>query len=530
MINKVTIENKTENTHLFKNLEYKICLISLYSSSSIGLRYLASTLRRAGFNVSMVFFKEKNIALDLMELPTEKEYDRLIDLIKDIDPDIIGMGVRSSFFKIASEITHRVQKKIWKPVIWGGTHATVAPEQSIQVADMVCLGEGEHVLLDLAQKLSQNQDISNIQNLWAKASGQIVKNPIRDLFQNVDSLPFPDYVNENKYFIENQEISYGDPGLLAFNLDIMTSRGCPYHCSYCSNSLFHKLYKGKGRIVRQRSVQNVLDEIRTHKKLFPKLKRIDFIDEVFSWDREWVEEFVEHYKKDIRLPFHCMQHPNTTDKGIMKMLKDAGLERVEIGIQTGSERVRRKVFKRPVSDENLIKTSQIMRDLRIVPFYDVIVDNPFETSEDKKQGLDLLLKMSRPFYMHMFSLIYFPNTMLTQKALEAKLITEDQVEGNVTQSFDQMYVSLKHPRPPQDRFWISLYSLTSKRFVPKKLIKFLSKISFLQRYPRPLVFIASLCNTVKLGSIAVKWLLEGKPVFSSLGKRSKSKKQGSRIV
>ena len=530
MKNNITLENKKENKLLSKYSEYKICLISLYSSSSIGIRYLASVLRKHEFDVSIIFFKEKNIALDLMELPTKGEYNRLIELIGDLDPNLVGMGVRSSFFEIAGEITRGIQEKIRKPVIWGGTHATVAPEQSIQVADMICLGEGEHVLLELAQRLSQDQKYSDIQNLWVKENGQLIKNPIRPLFQDVDSLPFPDYVNENKYFVENQNISHQDPGLQAFNLDIMTSRGCPYHCSYCSNSLFHKLYKGKGRIVRQRSVQNVLDEIRTHKELFPKLKRIDFIDEVFSWDREWVEEFVEHYKKDIDLPFHCMQHPNTTDKEIMRMLKDAGLERVEIGIQTGSERVRKKVFKRPVSDENLIKTSQIMRDLKIVPFYDIIVDNPFETPEDKKQGLDLLLKMSRPFYMHMFSLIYFPNTILTQKALEAKLITEDQVEGNVTQSFDQMYVSLRHPRPAQDRFWISLYSLTSKRFVPKKLIKFLSRIKFLQSYPGPLVSFASLCNTVKLGSIAVKWLLEGKPVFSSLGKRSKSKKQGSRIV
>jgi len=171
-----------------------------------------------------------------------------------------------------------------------------------------------------------------------------------------------------------------------------------------------------------------------------------------------------------------------------------------------------------------------MHDLKIVPFYDIIVDNPFETPQDKRQGLNLMLKIFRPFYMHMFSLIYFPNTILTKKALEAKLISEHEVEGHVTKSFDQMYVSLKHPRPPLDLFWISLYSLTSKRFVPKILIKFLSKIDFFQKHPGPLVAFAGLCNTVKLATIAAKWILEGKPVFSSLGKRGRSNKQGSRII
>ena len=510
--------------------KFKVCLIALYSSSSIGLRYLASVLRKSGFDVSMIFFKEKNIALDLMELPTRKEYDLMEGFIKDIHPDLIGIGVRSSFLKIASEITRRIQKSLNKPVIWGGTHATVAPEESIQVADMICLGEGEQAILELAEKLSLNQKVTDIQNLWIRKDAQVAKNPLRPLIEDLDSLPFPDYVNENKSFIEDEKISKQDPGLQAFNLDVLTSRGCPYHCSYCSNSIFRNLYKGKGPLVRLRSVQNVLDEIKTQKEIFPRLKRVDFIDEVFSWDKGWVEEFIEKYKRDISLPFHCMQHPITTDKEIMRMLKSAGLERVEIGIQTGSERVRKKIFERPVSDKRLIETSRIMRDLKIVPFYDLIVDNPFETPEDKRQGLDLMLKISRPFYMHMFSLIYFPNTILTKKALKAKLISEDQIEGHATKSFDQMYVSLKHPRSDEDRFWISLYSLTSKRFVPKRLIKGLSKIHFLIKHSGPLVAFASVCNTIKLAAIAVKWLWEGKPVFTSLGKRGKSQKRGSRIV
>ena len=511
-------------------MNLKICLVSLYSSSAIGLRYLASFLKKHGFEVNLVFFKEKNIALGHMELPKEEEDKDLIDLISEIEPSLVGISVRSSFFNIAREITLRINKEIEVPVIWGGTHPTVAPEQSIQFADILCMGEGEHALLEAAQRLSQDQSISDIENLWIRENGQIKKNPIRILCEHLDSLPFPDYGHKGKYFIEGERASDQDPGLNAFNLDVLTSRGCPYHCSYCCNSIFRSLYKGKGELVRLRSVDNVLDEIKKLKDLFPRLKRVDFIDEVFSWNREWVESFVERYKKEVGLPFHCMQHPLTTDKKVMQMLKNAGLERVEIGIQTGSERVRKEVFERPVSDKKLIRTSRIMRELKIVPFFDIIVDNPFETLEDRRKGLDLLLMMSRPFYMHMFSLIYFPNTILTKRAIEAGFITQNDVEGITTRSFDQMYVSLKHPRPPQDRFWISLYSLTSKRFVPKALIRFLSRIRFLERHPQPLVFFANICNTIKLALIAGKWLIEGKPVFSTLGRRGKSKKRGSRIV
>ena len=87
-------ESNIESKSLSQNKQYKICLISLYSSSSIGLRYLYSVLKNQGFDVSMIFFKEKNIALDLMEVPTPKEYERLIGLISDLNPNLIGIGVR----------------------------------------------------------------------------------------------------------------------------------------------------------------------------------------------------------------------------------------------------------------------------------------------------------------------------------------------------------------------------------------------------------------------------------------------------
>jgi anaerobic magnesium-protoporphyrin IX monomethyl ester cyclase len=507
-----------------------ICLISLYSSSSIGLRYIASTLKGKGFNVSMVFFKDKDIALDLMERPSGKEYDLVVELVGNLNPTLVGIGIRSSFLSIAREITSRIRERLNKPVAWGGTHATVAPEESLQFADMVCLGEGEQAMLELAQAVSQSERRLDIMNLWFSQGDQIVKNPMRPLWEDLDSLPFPDYGDDQKYLIQNDQIIAGDPGRKAFNFDVITSRGCPYHCTYCSNSILRELYRGKGCVVRRRSARNVLDEIKQQASRFPALKRIDFIDEVFSWDKSWVEEFVEEYKRDIGLPFHCMQHPNTVDREITGMLKHAGLERVEIGIQSGSERVRRQVFDRPVSNEKLIGTSKVMRQLKIAPFYDLIVDNPFETSEDKKAGLDLLLKMERPFHMHMFSLVYFPSTALTRKALEANLISEDQVEGRATACFDQFYVSLDHPRPSEDRFWLSLYSLTSKRFVPKSLIRALSRLNLLKRHAGPLVAFANACNYLKLAGIAVKWMSEGKPVLSSLGKRRKSSKQGSRIV
>jgi len=498
-----------------------ITLISLYSTDAIGLRYIAAVLKQQAIDVSLIFFKEKDLTSDLMSLPTENEYQLLIGRLKKLEPDIVGISLRSSFFKIASTITERVRKEVSVPVIWGGTHPTVAPEDSIQMADMICIGEGEYPLLELADKLSSSQDHSDIQNLWIRKDGHVIKNDVRPLIPDLDSLPFPDYGDENKYFIEGDKITSSDIGLLTFNLNIMASRGCPFQCSYCCNSVFNTLYKGKGSKVRRRSVENVLEEIFSLRKKFPNIKRIDFIDEVFAWDKEWTSAFSERYPKEVGLPFQCAQHPNMVDKDILKMLKEVGLERVEVGVQSGSEKIRKEFFKRPVSDKKLLKTSQYIKQMGIVPFYDFIVDNPFETEEDRKDGLQFLLKFPRPFHLHIFSLIYFPNTVITKRALSANLISEEQIEGNSEQTFDQMFVTLRYPRPAVDQFWICLYSLTSKSFIPKFLIRALSRSEYLKNHPKPLVLFADFANTFKLGIIAMKWLLEGKPVFSTIRKTAK---------
>lgn len=505
-----------------------IPLISLYSTDAIGLRYIKAVLKKHGFNVPVIFFKELHLASDLMSLPTEKEYQLLMNLLKRLNPSAVGISLRSSYFKIGSSITERIKKEMSVPTIWGGTHPTIAPEESVNIADIVCIGEGEYPMLELATKISDDQDYASIKNLWIKQNGQIIKNDVRPLIQNLDALPFPDYGDKDYYFIEDEKVTSKDPGLQTYNLNIMASRGCPYHCTYCCNSVFHAIYKGKGPRIRRRSVENVMEEIFSLKDRFVNLSRIDFIDEVFAWDKDWTAKFTKRYKNEINMPFHCAQHPNMVDKDILIMLKDAGLERVEVGVQSGSERIRKQFFERPVSDQKLLKTSKFLKQMGIVPFYDFIVDNPFESEKDKKDGLEFLLKFPRPFHLHVFSLIYFPNTVITKRALSAGLITEKQVEGNAEQTFDQMFVTLRYPRPRSDQFWISLYSLASKSFVPKDFIRRLSRSEYLKRNPKPLIFLADSANTAKLGLIALKWLLEGKPVFSTI--RQTAKRGTSPIV
>ena len=154
----------------------KIPLISLYSTDAIGLRYIKAFLKKKEFASPLILFKEKHLTSDLMSAPTENEYTLLIELLKDLDPSAVGISLRSSFFNIALLITEKVKQEIGVPIIWGGTHPTIAPWESIQIADMICIGEGEFPLLELAQRLSLSEDYSDIQNLWIRKNGQVIKN------------------------------------------------------------------------------------------------------------------------------------------------------------------------------------------------------------------------------------------------------------------------------------------------------------------------------------------------------------------
>jgi anaerobic magnesium-protoporphyrin IX monomethyl ester cyclase len=366
------------------------------------------------------------------------------------------------------------------------------------------------------EAITDSKDFKAIPNLWTRTGTTVVRNEVRPLFEDLDSLPYPEYGGDDKYFIEEDNLSVRDPALGTYNLNIMASRGCPYHCSYCCNSTFNSLYRHKGPRIRRRSVANVFDEMSALIGKFPKLKRIDFIDEVFAWDKAWTAEFVQRYKKEINLPFQCAQHPNMVDREILMMLKDAGLERVEIGVQSGSERIRKEYLERSVSDKKLLETAKLVNERGLVPFYDFIIDNPFETEEEQRQTLEFMLKLSRPYHLHVFSMKYFPGTEMTRRALAAGYISEKQVEGNGTDPSQRMFVTVKDPRPAKDQFWIALYSMTSKSFIPKSLIRWLSRRTSLRRNPRPLVLIADLANTAKLSLIALTWLFQGKPVFSTV--------------
>lgn len=487
---------------------FHIALVGLYGIENTGIRYLSAHLKRAGFAVSTIFFREwRN---NDNHPPTPGETELLISLLEEIKPDLIGLSFISSFLCVARDITKSIKKKTHIPVLWGGIHATTAPEECLEYADYVCIGEGEGPLLDLAKSLAAGENGGNIENIWTKTPQGINRTSCRMLIEDMDSLPYPDYSNENKYLIDSNRIIKGEQALQGAEYRIYTSRGCPYHCSYCYNSILRRVYKGKGRYYRHRSPEHVIGELEMAKKMMPGLRRIKFDDDTaFAFGKDWVEKFSVLYREKIGIPFECLIHPQLIREDFLLKLKEAGLIKVQIGIESASDSEMSEVFKRAPGNKKILQFAEMNKKLKLEVVYDIIIDNPLATDADRKALFDFLLELPGPYKLYLYSLVNFPGTELTTEMLEKGIITENDVEGKNTKSWKQFRVSLDYPRSKNEIYWLSLILLVSKDFLPRNFVKKLAEIGSFKTNPGPLFFFAKLCNMIKMAQIGFEMLFNG---------------------
>lgn len=484
---------------------FNIALVSLYGVENNGIRSISSLLRQNGFKTYIIFFK-RWVNNDI-RYPNEKEKELLVSLLKELEIKLLGISFTSPFLKIAKDITTKIKSSLDIKVIWGGIHATVAPYESLKYSDFVCRGEGECPMLELTQALSKNQTPEGIKNLCYKKNGRIISEDLRPLIQNLDTLPLQDYGGENKFFID-KKLKNIDPLIDARELRVFASRGCPFNCSYCYNSIYRALYKGQ-RYHRIGSVERILSEIELGLRCFKKIRKIKFDDDTFVFPQYWIDEFCAKYKQRIGLPFEILFNVHCLDKNNLRKLKLAGLRRVQVGIQTGSVQESEQVYNRKLEVDMIKEFAQAAKEINLDVVYDLIFDNPLSTPEDKKELIKLLLALPRPFSLFIYSLTIFPGTKLSEIFLEKGIITPQDIEGEAHKSFYQFRLSLRYPRSKEELFAVAVVSLISKSFIPKRAIKLLSQSIFLKKHPFLIKLIAQVCNQLKLAYIGLKMFMQG---------------------
>jgi len=480
----------------------KIALISLYLFKSLSTRQLSAFLKQNNQEVYEIYFKE--LKMNDLDKPTRKEIKLLKNLLKKLNPDIIGLSINSSLFTLAKQLTKEL-RDLNKPIIWGGLHPTLCPEDCIKEEDMICIGEGEQATLNLLKNLEKNKPITNIKSIWVKKDKKIYKNKTINFIEDLDSLPTPNYDNQNKFYILENKIFRGDQIKNHKIFDIMMSRGYPYNCSYCNSS--HLFSTQEGKKLRFRSIDNIIKELTQAKKQLKHIKRIRFWDNILSFKGEELNYFARQYKTKINLPFECNLHPEVINDELIRKLKKAGMDKMSTGIQDGSQKVRYEIFNRKVSNEQIIKACKILQKNKITPNFDIIINNPLVTEYDLKQAFKFLIKIPRPFNLIMYSLTHFPKTKLTEELLARGIINKNQIEGQSSKLISKwratQFQNNKH------QFWNSIYSLISKNFIPKPIIIILSRSKFLKKHSKSLNIFAFIANIIKIFQLGIIKLLRG---------------------
>jgi len=485
----------------------RVVLVSLYGIENRGVRYISAMLRRNGFEPHLILLKRW--VNNQISGPTEKEENIFRDVIREINPAVVGFGFGAPYFKIAARLSSLLRQDSKALILWGGIFPTVCPEDCIEHADVVCVGEGEYPVLDMCRALEEGRDISSVPNLWVKKGGSIVKNEPRELMQDLDALPFPEYLQPGTCFIEDDKLRRIDPIGETAEYRIYPTRGCPYACAYCNNSVLRNIFKNKGRYYRFRSAKNVIDELEIAMKILPRTRRIKFDGDVFAFPKDWIETFCQDYSARIGIPFEILSYPGELDEKDLIALKKAGLCKIQAGIQSASEHEVKDTYGRDSTVKDIHELTRLAHKTGIEVVFDIIFDNPLATSADKKAMVEMLLELERPFLIYIYSLTVFPKTAVATELLSRGLITPDDVEGRATKSFRQFRLSLDYPRSREDIFWISLVILSSKSFVPKALVRRLMNSRRLMENPWPLKAAAQAADIAKAAFLALKMLFNG---------------------
>lgn len=314
---------------------------------------------------------------------------------KRFKPEIVVITTATNDFNYAVHIANLLKRKINSdiPIVVGGYHPTISPEEAInkECFDIVCVGEGEEALIELLDKIEKGKSIDKIKNFWIKKKdGAVLKNPIRPLIQNLDNLPFPD-----REIFDYEKYLKWNHGTATF----ISTRGCPFQCTYCINHFLSKLYQGKGKYIRYRSVDNLLQEIKEVLKRYGAgVKNIEFYDDTFTLHDERVKEFCEKYPKEIEIPFNINIRVNAVNPNIFPLLKKAGCVRVSIGVESGDDYIRNKILKRNMTNEQIINTFQAAKKAGLKTYSFNMVGIPFETKESIRKTIELNRKC-KPDYI-----------------------------------------------------------------------------------------------------------------------------------
>ncbi len=412
----------------------KVALICMYDNRALGLSLVANCLRAAGHSVTMIHFKLPiidNSHDSYLPNPTHYEtintsdpfysirhyfYDAkpwvagdlqaLSELLNSLNPSVVGLSTRSALDeKIDSFLTCVRNAVPEATIVAGGFGPTFSHDVYLEYVDYVCVGEGEEVMLDIVNAVERNASPDDIAGLMYLRGGKVIRN---ELPRHPRESHFFNYATTSieHFVIEDQKCVPADPLLQNIQLEhygsnqyfTMLGKGCLFDCSYCCAGKQTSLYKGDDSFSKRRLRQmgSVLEELEFVKNY--GMSYITFLDSFLSAPAEYLLTFFREYKKRVGLPFFAQLFPPQVLKRpeIVSAAVDAGMDFIVVGLQSGSDRINKIIFNRPLPNRINIEFSEMLQNYPSLKVqYHLITHNPFVDEEAFHESLDTIRQLQR---------------------------------------------------------------------------------------------------------------------------------------
>jgi anaerobic magnesium-protoporphyrin IX monomethyl ester cyclase len=394
----------------------------------LGLVSVGTVLRNAGHEVTVydADTNDRPCAMDYTRLPDHyrrylasfREPDHPVwqevrRTIQQFEPDVVGISLWTTYAASAFRVAE-ISKAVCPicPVVIGGPHATVKADEVLRIAsavDYVVRGEGEDTAQELIGAIADSRrgmvpSWEAIRGLSFRDGAVVRHNPPRDRIGSLDELPLPDRTllrNEAAYSSE-------DMGL------IMTSRGCPFSCSFCVTET---------RQVRYRSIEHVLAEVR-HVKTKYGTRQFSFKDDSFTVNKKRVIEFCEALAcENLHLGWECNTRVDLVDEEMLVRMKKAGCNSIKVGIEAGSE-VQLKRMNKGITLDQARRAAVLFRKARIHWTGYFLIGTPGESVEDIYKTLDFMYEL-RPDFASLGVYEPFPGTVMFEEGLQRGLVKPD---------------------------------------------------------------------------------------------------------
>ncbi len=392
------------------------------SCEQLPISLLAAIARREGHTVGLAFspalFNDKYV----FDVPTlARVFDdrsAVLDAIRTQRPDVLAFSALTNTYQWMLGIARDAKAMLPNlRVVFGGVHASAVPDTVLarDEVDYVCIGEGDVAFPALLRGLERGGLHGPVSNLaYKSADGSVIRGPQDGFIQDLDSLPpFDKKLWEEHIRIRDDYMT-------------MAGRGCPYRCTFCFNSFYARLHGGtKGKYVRVRSVGHLMAELIEAKRRYNP-RYIEFLDDVFTVDKEWLSAFLDRYKREIRRPFACLTHPRYVDDDVARWLKEAGCVSTQMGIQSLDDTFKRTQLKRYETADHVSDAIDALNRHGIAIKADHIFGLPGE-GEGAQEAARLHYAEHTPTRIGTFWATYFPGTDMVQQGLALGLIDERDV-------------------------------------------------------------------------------------------------------